>query len=86
MSSWVVYAGYGMNGKYNDVSQLVQTQYAGGQKSFAASNSIYGPDPDPNVVKTLYIVYATSTKNAGPGNVTLNSAATTETGQPAILP
>lgn len=59
MNYWVVYAGYGMNNSYNDVTALVQSLYAGGQTDFTCSNANVGrPDPDPGVVKTLWIVYA----------------------------
>lgn len=82
----IIYAGYGMSEKYNDVTALVQSQYAAGTTEFQASNETYGPDPYGGVTKTLYIVYSMTSNDSGPGNVTLYSASSNELGYPAILP
>lgn len=72
---WIVYAGYGMNDKYNNVTAPVQSQYQKRQSFFVASSADYGPDLDPNMVKTLWIVYASA---QGGFKTTLFSTATTD--------
>ena len=84
MSYWVVYAGYGMNNSYNDVTAKVQALYAGGQTSFTCANAnVDRSDPDPGVIKTLWIVYA----GAPTGITAFYSASTTDNSvSPATLP
>jgi len=79
MTTTIVYAAFGMNGSYYDVTSIIASNYASGTRTFYPSIATYG-DPDPNVLKNLYIVYGigTANQNNPPGSTVLYSQAATE--------
>lgn len=66
---------------FNDVTALVTAQFGVGDRTFAANNATYGPEPDhdpaPGVKKTLLITYAwTGAAAIAPGIYPLDSYST----------
>jgi ankyrin repeat protein len=60
ISSPIIKATYGANGKVMDVTTHVQSRVAGNQLSIPATNEEFGKDPIYGVVKTLTVRYRTA--------------------------
>jgi hypothetical protein len=75
VTTWIIYAAYGMLDRHYDVTESVVQQYANGTTRF--TNAGWGLDPYPGILKTLFIVYAQSTAERG-GSTVLYSQSTSD--------
>ncbi len=73
----IVFAGYGVLNRTNDVTSKVKQQYRDGMRKFVGNDTDYG-DPAPTIQKYLYIIWDDGARGRG-------SAVSLEQGQQAVV-